>query len=255
MFYKFQTFAAACLAMFVAAGGQLHAAPVNGGFEAGVFTTAWDTTGDTSVESAISFPGTPTSSGTFHALMTNDAPGSVTDTALESFLGLAAGALDALSTGNATEGSAIKQSITVASGDTLSFDWNFLTDEATPTSFNDMAFWSLTTLTGATLLADTFSSGFGLSGTTFGEETGYSTTSFTFSSSGTFMLGFGVVDVDDTIANSGLLIDSVSVTSPTNGPVIPEPASMVLFGLTSLGMMGWTTRRRRKSASVRPSAS
>jgi hypothetical protein len=45
---------------------------------------------------------------------------------LESFLGLSGNQLSNLSV---VEGSAIKQSITANAGDTLSFSWNFLTDE------------------------------------------------------------------------------------------------------------------------------
>jgi len=45
---------------------------------------------------------------------------------LESFLGLSGNQLSNL---YVTEGSAIKQSITANYGDTLSFSWNFLTDE------------------------------------------------------------------------------------------------------------------------------
>lgn len=48
--------------------------------------------------------------------------GSVTDATLESFLGLANGTIDRLARGDATEGSAIKQTLTVSAGDQVSFN-------------------------------------------------------------------------------------------------------------------------------------
>ena len=48
--------------------------------------------------------------------------GSVSDASVETFLGLSSGVLDGLSTGNATEGSALKDSFSILAGDTFSFD-------------------------------------------------------------------------------------------------------------------------------------
>ena len=161
------------------ASGTSRAGVMNGGFESGAFGPGWTSIGATDVKSVATFAGTPTGSGTFHALMdtsTSGGPnggGAVSDVALETFLGLAVGTLDALSAGDVTEGSAIKQTLTVSAGDSLSFDWNFLTNEDTPDFFNDMAFYSITDGTGAVLIADTFSAGFSGSGTVFDEETGY----------------------------------------------------------------------------------
>lgn len=141
----------------------------------------------------------------------------VSDTALENFLGQPSGTIDGLGNGNATEGSAIKQTFAASAGQTVTFDWNFLTNEATPnTPFNDFAFVSVRPLGGTSTLADT-NSRFPLLGNNaqFNDETGYNTFSYEIPTTGTYTLGLGVVDVGDTIVNSGLLVDNVNVG--TNG--------------------------------------
>jgi hypothetical protein len=112
--------------------------------------------------------------------------------------------------GNATEGSAMKLStITVAAGSTLTFDWNFLTNEATPSSYNDFAFVSIN---GLRELADTNST-FALSPTVFNEQTGYKQFSYTFRAAGTYTIGLGVVDAGDKTVDSALVVDNFSLTS------------------------------------------
>jgi hypothetical protein len=76
--------------------------------------------------------GTPTD-GTSEALLTT--PGTANVSSLETFLGLTPGSLVSR---NVTGGSAISQTFTLATAGTLSFDWNFLTNETVrPTAFND----------------------------------------------------------------------------------------------------------------------
>jgi len=177
------------------------------GFESGNFTN-WTTIGNASIQTAAY--GTPPTEGNFQALITNAFPTAVSDTTLENFLGLGAGTLDALGNGNATEGSALKlNTITVQAGDVVSFDWNFLTNEATPTFFNDFAFVSITPAL-VSELADT-NSVFVFSPTPFNEETGYQTFEYKFTTAGTYMVGIGVVDVGDTVVDSGLLVDNLNI--------------------------------------------
>ncbi len=175
------------------------------GFESGD-ATGWSTAGGVFVIGA--FDDGPTE-GAFQAALTTGS-GAVSDGELETLLGVAPGTIDGLSTGDATEGAAIKKTLIVEAGDTLSFDWNFLTVESTPSSFNDFAFVVITDGTGTTVLADTFSS-FTSSATPFNEETGYATFEYTFTSSGVFMVGVGVVDVGDTGIDSALLVDNFTV--------------------------------------------
>jgi hypothetical protein len=101
---------------------------------------------------------------------------------IESFLGLANGALGGLAApGEPIEGSAIKHTLTVAAGDTLHLRWSFLTNEFTPeASFNDFAFVSIGGT--ATLLADTSFSAFVPSQSVQFQETGYQTFEHQFTS-------------------------------------------------------------------------
>ncbi len=235
------------LIVAMATGGSAHALTLtNGGFETGTFN-GWMTTGNTSIQTAAF--GTGPTEGTFQALMTTGG-NTVTDGALDTFFGLAAGTLDSIVTqvgfDRATEGSGIKQTVTVAAGDTLSFDWNFLTGEETPsTDVNDSAFFVLQS--GAFLLADTFSPGFGPSGNAaFIEETGYSTFTTGPLAAGTYILGFGVVDFGDELVDSGLLIDNVG-GGGGGGPVpVPEPSTLLLLGCGIIGMAGLARKKMKQ---------
>lgn len=186
--------------------------PADFGFESGNFTN-FTTIGNASIQTESY--GTPPTEGNFQALITTGFP-AVPDTAIESFLGLSAGAIDNLGNGNATEGSALKlNTITVQAGDVVSFDWDFLTNEGTPTFFNDFAFVSITPAL-VSELADT-NSVFALSPTPFNEETGYQTFEYKFTTAGTYTVGVGVVDVADTVVDSGLLVDNLNIFSEILG--------------------------------------
>lgn len=199
---------------------------VNGSFETGDFS-GFNTIGNTSIESAF---GSGPTDGNFQALLSTGG-NSVSDAEIESFLGLSPGSLDTLSAttpngGNVTEGSALSQSFNAEAGDTLTFDFNFLTNEATPAPFNDLAFVAIA---GLEVLADTNAT-FVDSLISFAEETGFGTFSFILPTAGTFTLGVGIVDEGDTLVSSGLLVDNISVAKS-----VPEPAS--LLGL--LAVVTW----------------
>ncbi len=204
----------------------------NGSFETGGLTS-WTTAGRTGAIDGVTI-GTPPTAGALHAVLVNGTtttgvgatPGSGTPVpaaTIAAFLGVPQATLDGLAggTGAANEGSTIQQTLTVAAGDTLSFDWNFLTRAATPSSTsNDFAF--VTIVSGsAVLLADTFFPTFVPSQSLhFLEETGYQTFSYTFASSGSVTIGFGLMDKANTAVNSALLVDSVQLTpgTPANLP-------------------------------------
>ncbi len=187
-----------------------QAAIINGSFEDGF--TGWETIGNNKIRTENFGSGPTDGNKQSLSLTSGDAVG---QRKLESFLGLESRSLDWLGNGNATEGSAIKQTFTASAGDVISFDYNFLTNEDTPSSYyNDFAF---VTLTGVGELADTNSSTV-TSLTSFDEETGFATFTQTIEVSGTYTLGIGVVDSGDKKVKSGILVDNVKQ--------VPEPLTI-----------------------------
>ncbi|MBE9005452.1 PEP-CTERM sorting domain-containing protein [Fortiea sp. LEGE XX443] len=209
-----------------------HAALLNGGFENGNFTD-WLTVGNTSIQTA-DFGSNPTE-GNFQALISTTADGiTATPGELEDFLGLAPFSLDDIN-GPIFSGSAIQQEFSAVAGQTLSFGWNFLTNEASQSpSFNGFAFVNIDSLE---RLADTFSTLIP-SSTTFLSETGYQTFSYTIPTTGTYSLGIGVATVGDSFGSFGVLVD--------NAAVVPESDSVV--GVLAVGALsfGYMLRRRQK---------
>ncbi|MGB3755976.1 MAG: hypothetical protein WBA07_06325 [Rivularia sp. (in: cyanobacteria)] len=191
-------------------------------FEGGTFEN-WRTIGDTSIETKDI--GIPPTDGEFQALITNgfsDAGGSVEESDLSQFIDLPSGSLDALLGGDATEGSGIKQIFNAQAGDILEFDFSFLTNEGTPSStFNDSAFFSVGGFTQQ--LADTSDSTFSdQSVERFFQATETQPKKILIQQAGTYELGFGIVDLSDTVVDSGLLIDDVTLTSTGASPFSTE---------------------------------
>ena len=156
------------------------------------------------------------------------AQSAVPEAQLETFLGLNppsglnSGDLTNLGNGPVTSGSAIMQSITVSSGATLTFDYNFLTNAPPPvtnplgavdpfgfitaptlTSFIDNFYGYPTTMAAAP------------SQTGFLYQTGYQSFSETFTTAGTYSLGIGVANVTTDAYSSGLLLDNMTLTGGT----------------------------------------
>ena len=137
-----------------------------------------------------------------------------------------------------TQGSAIKTkiSISVNAGDTLKFDYNFLTDENSSLriSGNDLAFFSLDDQLFPLAIFSEVESSLVDSDTLFSKETSYQEYSYTFSRAGNFILGFGVVDGNDSAGDSGLLVDNIRLESEPDVASVPEPSS--IFGIFLLGV-------------------
>lgn len=260
----------AVIALAISLGwiAQASALPVNGSFESGF--SNWTTAGNTSVITGNLGEFSP-QDGNNHALLntwTDDITGIQpipTDgsNGLEDLLGLVSGSLSSI----AVEGSAIWTEFTVATPQTVSFRWNFLTTSPYagspyPGFGNDFAFVSLSSES-PTPLADTFHLLLAPSTTSFSNEactldifgatpcnpginsyaTGYQSGFIHITAPGTYKLGFGVVNVDlggsgsDSLP-SALLVDSVSV---------PEPSTGLLLVAGLVGLVLW---RRSQVASV-----
>ncbi len=192
---------------------------VNGGFEDGL--TGWETSGAVSTEAA-SFGEMPME-GLSQGLLTNEnaVGGEVPVTELETYLDIGPGILDALAPGVATAGSAIRRTITVPADAELAFQYNFLTEEATPdATYNDFSFFTISGpgVEVAQVLGDTYAGTFGTSASIYSKSTGYQTVTFTFDQAGDYTIGFGVSDSQDTSYDSALLIDAVTLQESANTP-------------------------------------
>ncbi len=234
----FKRFSGAIAGLVAAMGsiGAAHAVVINPGFETGDLT-GWASIGDVSIVDSTF--GSGPSEGTFQALLTTGA-GAVGVADLEGFLGVESGALSTFSGETVTQGSAIKQTVTVTPGETLSFDFNFLTDEIdAPGVFNDLGFAIVNST--FDVLADTFSPLIP-STTIFDDETDFQNfLNGPFILGDTFTVAFGVVDVGDTVFDSALLVDSSASTA------VPEPATLSFLGIALIGA-GFAARRRSRKA-------
>lgn len=225
----------ALMALAVGAlGAPVQAASLNNGnFETGTLSP-WTSSGSASVQQTATYGG----SGANVGLLRNDGP-FATATNLESFLGLGNGALSALGNGTAISGAAIQQTtITVNTGESLSFAWNFLTNEFPgETTTQDFAFYTINGQ--AFTLASTASN---LSpytaNTSFDNQTDFQTKTLALAP-GTYTFGFGVVNVFDTSTSSGLLVDNVAV--------VPEPDATTAITVLGLGAFWLRQRRVRNS--------
>lgn len=228
------------------------ASVANGNFSAGL--TGWTSVGDVSVQSTGP---ARTGKGAAYALLTTAALTSVDDypanagafnfskttgaadlSVLENGIGVMPGGLDPDSANfvYAFEGSGLAKSVTVAAGDTLSFRWNFLSnDTAADPAFADYAFLNLNG--NIVRLADT-TSALNASGA-FALETGYKTYSHTFTQAATVNLAFGVVDVGDYVTSSALAVNNVQIAAS-----VPEPIEAMMLTL-GLGVIGVAVRRRK----------
>lgn len=210
-----RTLAAVSLA---AAAGAAQAEISNPGFDPGL--AGWTVLGDARGQSGVL---TLTSAFTD----VEDGPFNLTGSpavfvgSLESAAGVAPLAFDT-ALESATEGSLVRQSFTVAAGQTLSFSWSFNTQE---TLFDDHAF---VVVDGQVFTLST--RGAGTNGSF----------SHTFGSAGTTTLAFGVVDTTDVLGVSSLSVGNLTITA------VPEPTSGALL-LAGLGVVGLLARRQRRA--------
>jgi hypothetical protein len=240
------------------------AAIINGSFENGL--DDWQTIGDYRVDSAQGNSQAFLSTA-FNEVISVDSNGQeirggnaspvtfitgVAENSLEGFLGVSQFFGDSSLT-NSIEGSAVKQTFAANAGETVSFSWNFLTNEAVGdnanSNFNDFAFVTLSDNSQNLFfrLADTTTEFLASSNPSFFEETGFQTFSYTLPTGGEYTLGIGVVDVGEPTVISGLLIDDVQASPQA----IPETNSAV--SLLLLAAMGgvYILKRRQNEHMVR----
>lgn len=249
----------ATMFLSVSVASSLQAAPMNGGFEAGL--TGWMTIG--AVEAVDATLGTGPISGTASAILEtgndrnggDEVLGTPTDAEIEAFLGISSGSLDALVAGTdafeVTEGSAIKQTFMATAGDTISFDYQVLANDCLVCNsggVEDFAFISLAIDGVLAVLTSTFDPTVALgSGSFYEAESDVLSFSHTLTTGGLVTLGIAILDGSDDIVSSALLVDNVSSTGLAP---IPLPAAFPLFagGLGLLGLLGW--RRKRMAAAA-----
>jgi hypothetical protein len=132
-----------------------------------------------------------------------------TDAQVEAELGLAAGSLDVLSPGNATDGSSMQTAIAVQAGDVITVDWNFYNAEVAAdiaSGFDDFAIININ----GTPQVIAQSSILGNPG-----ATGWQTFTFTATESGVLDIGFAMINTNDQQVDSSLLVDNLQVNGST----------------------------------------
>jgi hypothetical protein len=142
-------------------------------------------------------------------------------------------------TNKLTRGAAAKRTLEVHADSSVSFLWNFLTNEDPLKSlYNDSAFLVVRRLAengicNEILLVDTFFDFFQDSPTAFDFETGYIPFEFVFNEAGTYELIVAVFDEGDLLSSSALCFDELQFN-----PSVPAPLALLLLCSGVVGLIG-----------------
>jgi hypothetical protein len=250
---NFRLMAVLTACLLISSYGVARATVVEG-FESGSFNGSESSIGDTGI--TTSFFGINATEGTHQMLMTtinnvHDAPqthvfsDAVPNSSIDSFFGLAS-TQPRDGQNVSQEGSAFSINLgTLTAGTTISFDYDFLTNEIQPGAHNDFAYYLLLGSSTVNVLADTNSAFLHPTtgaGNPFALETGYHTATINITTTGTYTLGLGVSDAVTTDTSSGLLIDNIQVISP-----VPEPTT-IAFSVAGAALLVALRRRIKRTS-------
>jgi hypothetical protein len=249
--------AAALLGLVSTAGAQI----VNGDFSSNLSGyNTYGTNVNVTTAAAIGENDDPLAVGSNVALLntsataTGGAGPSIAASTLETDLNLTAGTFSAY-----TVGSALSQTFNSFAGNKLSFDANFLTNDALP--YNDAAYYYVlgpsNTVVASGLIGSVTTAGSnatpGTDNLFTGTETGWNSfpaTTLTLGTTGTYELEFVVLNANANSLSSGLMVDNI-VLNPNTGPSsVPLPRGLWTGLLGSMLVAGCALRIRRKAALV-----
>ncbi len=155
---------------------------------------------------------------------------------LEGFIGAQVGALDHDIINQAEEGSAIKMTFNVVAGETLTIDWNMVTNDTTSSGIGLDTFFLYSTLNGAvTSLATSGEATLTSTTPNYAMGTGNEVSTYTWTKSGTETLSLGIDDVGDYDNSTQVVLTGITVSTAA----VPEPSSAAEFavGLMVLGLI------------------
>ena len=245
-----------------AIGTQGNIVPAVGSFQAQIGSGS-DSSGGTALVPAFGFAKHASGRRSARAAAAANRPGNpapndpnfadVAEATLETTLHLPAGAIQAALPNNyvPTNGSAIYQTFTATAGSTLSFNWNFATNEKIPSQY-DAALYTLQVGSSPAQvfeLADTTQAGVvnvaGTGASPFAMMTGYKTTTVVLPSTGTYTVGFVSMQTQDDSVASATYISNVQGGSSISAAPAPAAWSLGLLGLGFIAIYSGVRRLRR----------